>query len=216
MYPSGWRSLIGIPAIGWSDPGLPPPLLAGSPPWRSRSSWPPSLPPELVCATGPSSSPCSSPDGGGPRSSASTAATSTSMLTSASTPTGARVGSPDGVNSQSPPSGLPTLAPVGVEADVAIEGEVAAGQAEDLGPPPSGEEQGEEDGPVAQTNSGGRDGGQELLDLQGGEPARRGGGSPGSLQPIAGIPINDLHPEGYIYSDSRCHTLIHADSFRGL
>src|SRR5680860_417232 len=121
MYPSGWRSLIGIPAIGWSDPGLPPPLLAGSPPWRSRSSWPPSLPPELVCATGPSSSPCSSPDGG-----------------------------------------------------------------------------------------------QELLDLQGGEPARRGGGSPGSLQPIAGIPINDLHPEGYIYSDSRCHTLIHADSFRGL
>src|SRR5680860_1470151 len=121
MYPSGWRSLIGIPAIGWSDPGLPPPLLAGSPPWRSRSSW-----------------------------------------------------------------------------------------------PPSGEEQGEEDGPVAQTNSGGRDGGQELLDLQGGEPARRGGGSPGSLQPIAGIPINDLHPEGYIYSDSRCHTLIHADSFRGL
>src|SRR5660398_297146 len=68
MYPSGWRSLIGIPAIGWSDPGLPPPLLAGSPPWRSRSSWPPSLPPELVCATAPSSSPCSSPDGGGPKS----------------------------------------------------------------------------------------------------------------------------------------------------
>src|SRR5660398_316998 len=81
MYPSGWRSLIGIPAIGWSDPGLPPPLLAGAPPWRSRSSW-----------------------------------------------------------------------------------------------PPSGEEQGEGDGPVAQTNSGGRDGGQEVLDLQGGEPARRGGG----------------------------------------
>src|SRR5680860_676558 len=135
MYPSGWRSLIGIPAIGWSDLGLPPPLLAGSPPWMSRSSWPPSLPPELVCATGPSSSPCSSPDGGGLW--------------------------------QFPATGLPTLAPVGVEADGAIEGEVAAGQAEDLGPPPSGEEQGEEDGPVAQTNSGGRDGGQELLDIQG-------------------------------------------------
>src|SRR5680860_1578272 len=138
------------------------------------------------------------------------------MATSASTPTGARVGRPDGGLWLFTPSGLPTLAPVGVEADVSIEVDVAAVEAEDRGPPPSGEEQGEEDGPVAQTNSGGRDGGQELLDLQGGEPARRGGGSPGSLQPIAGIPINDLHPEGYIYSDSRCHTLIHADSFRGL
>src|SRR5660398_255949 len=116
------------------------------------------------------------------------------MATSASTPTGARVGRPDGGLWQFPPSGLPTLAPVGVEADVAIEGEVAAGQAEDLGPSPSGEEQGEEDGPVAQTNSGGRDGGQELLHVEGRESTWGRGGGPGSLQPIAGIPVHDLHP----------------------
>src|SRR5680860_1135455 len=115
------------------------------------------------------------------------------MATSASTPTGARVGRPDGGNCQSPPSGLPTLAPVGVEADVAIEGEVAAGQAEDLGPPPSlPPELVCATGPSSSPCSS-PDGGQELLDLQGGEPARRGGGSPGSLQPIAGIPFDDLH-----------------------
>src|SRR5450756_2182989 len=92
------------------------------------------------------------------------------------------------------PARLAALAPVGVEADAVFEVEVSGGHAKDLGSPAAGEDQGQDDRPVTQTLRCARNDSEESSDFISRKPAGRRGGCSRSLQLVAWVADNDVHP----------------------
>ena len=86
----------------------------------------------------------------------------------------------------------PPLPSIAVEGGRVVEGDIAGGQVDDLGPASAGEDESEDDGEVASALDGIWDDLEELLYLDSGEAAWCAGAGLGAIHGVTGIGLEDI------------------------
>ncbi len=94
-----------------------------------------------------------------------------------------------------PAATFPALAAVRVEGRPALDADVAGGEAQDLGPSSTGQDEGEEECSIAPTSDGVRHDAEEPADFVGAQTAGDRLDGPGSLERVARVGGSDVHPD---------------------